>query len=57
MPKHTGQFSRKMKEKSNIRNYRPVNILNGMSKIYGECIHNTLSSYDETILTKFHINL
>ena len=50
-------ISRKMKETSKIRNYRPVSILNGMSKIYGRCIHNSLSSYAETILIKFHISL
>ena len=40
-----------------IRNYRPVTILNGMSKIYGRCIHDSLSSYAETISIKFHISL
>ena len=44
-------------ETSKIRNYRPVGILNGMSKIYGRCIHNSFSSYAETILIKFHISL
>ena len=39
-----------MKETGKIRNYRPVSILNVMSKIYGRRIHNSLSSYDETIL-------
>ena len=39
-----------MKEASKIRNYRPLNILNGMPKIYGRCIHNSRSSYAETIL-------
>ena len=28
-----------MKETSKIRNCKPVSILNGMSKIYGRCIH------------------
>ena len=35
----------------------PVSILNGMSKIYGSGIHNSLSSYAETILIKYHIGL
>ena len=33
-----------------IENYRPVSILNRMSKIYEGFIHNSLSSYAETIL-------
>ena len=39
-----------MKETSKIKSYRPVSILIGMSKIYGRCIHNSPSSYAETIL-------
>ena len=39
-----------MKETSKIRNYSPVSILNGMSKIYGRRINNSLSSYAETML-------
>ena len=43
----------KKNENNTIRNYRPVSILNGMSKIYERCIHNSLSSYAETILSNF----
>ena len=39
-----------MKETSETGNYRLVSMLNGMSKIYGRYIHNSLSSYAETIL-------
>ena len=39
-----------MRETYKIRNYRPVTVLNGMSKIYGRRIHNNLSCYAETIL-------
>ena len=41
----------KKNERNKIENYRPVSILNGMSKIYDRCIHNSLSSYAETILS------
>ena len=37
-----------MKEKKEI--YRPVNILNGMSKNYERLINNSLSSYAKNIL-------
>ena len=40
----------KKNERNKIGNYRPVSILNEMSKIYGRCIHNSFSSYAETIL-------
>ena len=40
----------KKNERRKIENYRPVSILNGMSKMYERCIHNSLSSYAETIL-------
>ena len=33
----------KKNENNTIRNYRPLTILNGMSKIYERCIHNSLS--------------
>ena len=39
-----------MKETSKTRNNRPVSILNGMSKICGRRIHNSLSSYAETLI-------
>ena len=41
----------KKNERNKVENYRPVSILNGMSKIYDRCIHNSLSSYAETILS------
>ena len=40
----------KKNERNKIGNYRPVNMVNGMSKIYERCIHNSLSSYAEAIL-------
>ena len=40
-------------ERNNIGNYRPVSILNRMSKIYETCIHNSLSSYAEKMLSNF----
>ena len=43
----------KKNERRKIENYRPVSILNGMSKMYERCIHNSLSSYAETILSSF----
>ena len=43
----------KKNEKNTIRNYRPSSSLNGMSKIYERCIHNSLSSYAETMLSYF----
>ena len=43
----------KKNEKNTIRNYRPLSSLNGMSKIYEMCIHNSLSSYAETMLSYF----
>ena len=42
-----------MKKTSKIRKYRSVSILNGISKIYGSYIHNSLSPYAETILLNF----
>ena len=44
-----------MKKTIKIRNYRPVSILNGMSKIYGSCAHNSFSSFAKTILFKFQL--
>ena len=43
----------KKNERNKIGNYRPISILNGMSNIYERCIHNSLSSYAETILSNF----
>ena len=43
----------KTNERNKIENYRPVSILNGMSKIYERFIHNSLSSFAENILSNF----
>ena len=43
----------KKNERNKIENYRPVSILNGMSKIYERFIHNSLSSYAESVLSDF----
>ena len=40
-------------ERNKIENYRPVSILNGMSKIYERYIHNCLSRHAENILSNF----
>jgi len=43
----------KKNERNKIENYRPVSILNGLSKIYERFIHNSLSAYAENILSDF----
>ena len=43
----------KKNERNKIRNYRPLSILNGMSKICEKYIHNSFSSFPETILSNF----
>ena len=43
----------KKNERSKLENYRPVSILSGMTKIYERFIHNCLSSYAESFLSKF----
>ena len=43
----------KKNERNKIENYRPVSILNEMSKIYERFIHNSLSSFAENILSNF----
>ena len=40
-------------KKKKIQNYRPISILNGMSKIYERFIHDSLSSYAGAILSNF----
>ena len=40
-------------KRNKIGNYRPLSFLNGTSKIYEKCIHNSLFSYAETILSSF----
>ena len=36
-----------------IKNYRPVSLLNGFSKIYERFLHDSLSSFTDKILSKF----
>ena len=36
-----------------IKNYRPVTLLNGFSKIYKRFLHDSLSNYTDKILSKF----
>ena len=48
---------KKNERKKQDKNYRPLSILNGMSKIYESCIHNSLSFNAEIILIKFNISL
>ena len=43
----------KKNERNKVENYRPVSILNGMSKIYERFIHNCISSYADSILSNF----
>ena len=43
----------KKNERNKLESYRPVSILSGMSKIYERFIHNCLSSYAESFLSKF----
>ena len=43
----------KKNERNKLENYRPVSILSGMSKIYERFIHDCLSSYAESFLSKF----
>ena len=43
----------KKNERNKIENYRPVSILNGMSKNYERYIHNCLSRHAENILSNF----
>ena len=43
----------KKNERNKLGNYRPVSILSGMSKNYERFIHNCLSSYAESFLSKF----
>ena len=43
----------KKEDRNKVGNYRPVSILNGLSKIYERLLHNKLSSYVDKILSKF----
>ena len=40
-------------DRTNIKNYRPVSLLNIFSKIYERFLHENLTSYLETFLSKF----
>ena len=43
----------KKNDRDKIKNYRPVSLLNGFSKIYERFLHVRLSSFTDKILTKF----
>ena len=43
----------KKDDRDKIKNYRPVSLLNGFSKIYERFLHNSLSDFTENILSKF----
>ena len=36
-----------------IKNYRPVNLLNGFSKIYERFLHDSLSNFTDKLLSEF----
>ena len=43
----------KKDDRANTKNYRPVSLLNIFSKIYERFLHESLTSYVETFLSKF----
>ena len=43
----------KKDDRTNTKNYRPVSLLNIFSKIYERFLHESLTSYVETFLSKF----
>ena len=43
----------KKDDRTNIKNYRPVNLLNIFSKIYERFLEENLTNYVETFLSKF----
>ena len=43
----------KKDDRDKIKNYRPVSLLNGFSKIYERFLHDSLSKFTDTILSKF----
>ena len=47
-----GPISKK-DDRTTIKNYRPVSLLNMLSKIYEEFLHKNLTNYVNTFLLKF----
>ena len=43
----------KKDDRGKIKNYRPVSLLNGFSKIYERFLHDSLSSFTDKVLSKF----
>ena len=43
----------KKNDKGQIKNYRPVSLLNGFSKVYGSFLHGNLSKFTDQIYSKF----
>lgn len=43
----------KKDDRDEIKNYRPVSLLNGFSKIYERFLHNSLSKFTEKIFSEF----
>ena len=40
-------------DKKDKNNYRPVSILSNISKLYERCMHQQISEYFESLLSKF----
>ena len=43
----------KKDDRGKLKNYRPISLLNGFSKIYERFLHNNLSDFTEKILSRF----
>ena len=43
----------KKDDRGKIKNYRPVSLLNGFSKIYERFLHDSLSNFTDKVLLKF----
>ena len=43
----------KKDDRGKIKNYRPVSLLNGFSKIYERFLHDSLSNFTDKVLSKF----
>ena len=43
----------KKDDRDKIKNYRPISLLNGFSKIYERFLHDSLSNFTDKILSKF----
>ena len=43
----------KKDDRTNIKNYRPISLLNIVSKIYERFLHGNLTNYVETFFSKF----